>query len=73
MHYGTDFVASKGTNVYSLMDSKVESIDTTNHTIVIVTEKDRNIWYENDTARTFKLTYGNITPKTGLKRTVKLN
>ena len=35
MHYGTDFVASKGTNVYSLMDGKVESIDTSNHTIVI--------------------------------------
>ena len=44
MHYGTDFVASKGTNVYSLRDGKVESIDTSNHTIVIVTEKDRNIW-----------------------------
>lgn len=72
MHYGTDFVASKGTNVYSLMDGKVESIDTSNHTIVIVTEKDRNIWYENDTARTFKLTYGNITPKTGLKKDSKV-
>lgn len=72
MHYGTDFVASKGTNVYSLMDGKVESIDTSNHTIVIVTEKDRNIWYEKDTARTFKLTYGNITPKTGLKKDSKV-
>lgn len=73
MHYGTDFVASKGTNVYSLMDGKVESIDTSNHTVVIITEKDRNIWYENDTARTFKLTYGNITLKSGLKKTAKLN
>ncbi len=72
MHYGTDFSASTGTNVYSLMDGKVESIDTSNHTIVIVTEKDRNIWYENDTARTFKLTYGNITPKTGLKKDSKV-
>lgn len=72
MHYGTDFSASKGTNVYSLMDGKVESIDTSNHTVVIITEKDRNIWYENDTARTFKLTYGNITPKSGLKKDSKV-
>lgn len=72
MHYGTDFSASKGTNVYSLMDGKVESIDTSNHTVVIITEKDRNIWYENDTARTFKLTYGNITLKSGLKKDSKV-
>ena len=72
MHYGTDFSASKGTNVYSLIDGKVESIDTSNHTVVIITEKDRNIWYENDTARTFKLTYGNITPKSGLKKDSKV-
>ena len=72
MHYGTDFSASKGTNVYSLMDGKVESIDTSNHTVVIITEKDRNIWYENDTARTFKLTYGNITLKSGLKKDSKI-
>ena len=54
------------------MDGKVESIDTSNHTVVIITEKDRNIWYENDTARTFKLTYGNITLKSGLKKDSKV-
>lgn len=66
IHYGTDLVAQNGTNVYSLIDGKVESIDTANHTIVIITTEDKKFWYEDDTKHTVKITYGNIKAKSTL-------
>lgn len=40
IHYGIDITANTGSNVYAVMDAKVDSIDTANHTIVLITAND---------------------------------
>lgn len=64
-HDGMDIKASSGTNVYSMIDGKVESINTSTHTVTITTSTPINYWYENSNHRT-KIVYKNITPKSTL-------
>lgn len=65
-HEGIDIEVNSGTNVYSMIDGKVESIDTGKHTIVIATTENLNYWYEDNNSRATKVIYTNITPKSGL-------
>ena len=48
------------------MDAKVDSIDTANHTIVLITANDATFFYEEDKKHTVKVSYTNITVKSGL-------
>lgn len=66
IHYGIDITANTGSNVYAVMDAKVDSIDTANHTIVLITANDATFFYEEDKKHTVKVSYTNITVKSGL-------
>ncbi len=68
MHYGNDYEATTGSNVYSLISGKVETIDSANHLIEIKTTEDMEFWYEDSNKRTVKITYSNVTAKSGLQQ-----
>ncbi len=65
-HYGIDFVTNSGTNVYSVIKGEIESIDTSAHSITIKLSNDQEFWYEDNNKHSLKITYGNITAKSGL-------
>lgn len=65
-HDGIDIAVSSGTNVLSMIDGKIENIDTSKHTITVVTTSPLNYWYENNNNRDTKIIYENVTAKSNL-------
>ncbi len=66
-HDGIDIEAASGTNVYSMIDGKIDSIDSENHTITVITTENLNYWYDDNNNRSTKIIYTNVTAKFGLQ------
>lgn len=66
-HDGIDIEAAPGNTVYSMIDGKIEDINSANHTITVITTENLNYWYEDNNSRTTKIIYTNVTAKSGLQ------
>lgn len=58
-HHGLDIKATEGTNVLAMITGTVESIDTTKHTITLVSD-DIAYWYDDNKNRKTEINYVNV-------------
>lgn len=64
-HHGLDITATAGSNVLAMISGKVESIDTSKHTITIYSDK-VTYWYDENTQRKTKINYVNVNVSSSL-------
>lgn len=64
-HHGLDITAPTGTNVLAMISGKVDSIDTSKHTITLVSN-DITYWYDENKKRETKINYVNVNVSSSL-------
>lgn len=64
-HHGLDITASTGTNVLAMISGKVDSIDTSKHTITIYSDN-ITYWYDENKKRKTKINYVNVNVSSSL-------
>lgn len=64
-HHGLDIIAPTGTNVLAMISGKVDSIDTSKHTITLYSDN-ITYWYDKNKKRKTKINYVNINVSSSL-------
>ena len=64
-HKGIDISCGVGTDVHSVIDGEITTVDETNHIVVITTDNKFNFWYD-DKKNKVRVTFENVQIKSGL-------